>query len=309
MIPVENITDWRGQDVLDAVGEKLGKLEEVYFDGETDEPTFAAVKSGHVLQVASRSCRSRGRASGATTCAWTGAKGEFKKAPSLRHRRRADAGRRGRDLPALRPRVHARRRGRPPPREALAPDRDEARADRGDLARGDQPLLLVAQLRARAASGRGRRPARARRGRTRAPAPRGSGRPSTGARASRRRGRRAACRCRRGRATRPRRARRARSTSNSSITSRAPWRITSDRRRSDWPSGTTWCSETIATAASNVRGGASRSSSATGSTPSRALGVDRGDVVAGVAQTAASSPSPAPISSTRAGGGGSAART
>ena len=38
MIPVENITDWRGQDVLDVVGEKLGKLEEVYFDGETDLP-------------------------------------------------------------------------------------------------------------------------------------------------------------------------------------------------------------------------------------------------------------------------------
>ncbi len=46
MIPVENITDWRGQDVLDAVGDKLGKLEEIYFDGETDEPVFAAVKSG-----------------------------------------------------------------------------------------------------------------------------------------------------------------------------------------------------------------------------------------------------------------------
>jgi hypothetical protein len=48
MIPVENIADWRGQDVLDSVGEKLGKFEEVYFDGETDEPAFAAVKSGLV---------------------------------------------------------------------------------------------------------------------------------------------------------------------------------------------------------------------------------------------------------------------
>ena len=32
MIAVENITDWRGQDVVDAVGEKLGKLEHVYFN-------------------------------------------------------------------------------------------------------------------------------------------------------------------------------------------------------------------------------------------------------------------------------------
>jgi sporulation protein YlmC with PRC-barrel domain len=48
MIPVENIADWRGQEVVDRTGEKLGKLEEVYFDGETDEPAFAAVKSGLV---------------------------------------------------------------------------------------------------------------------------------------------------------------------------------------------------------------------------------------------------------------------
>ena len=51
MIAVENITDWRGQDVLDPVGEKLGKLEEVYFDGETDDPTFAAVKTGLVSKT------------------------------------------------------------------------------------------------------------------------------------------------------------------------------------------------------------------------------------------------------------------
>ncbi len=48
MIPVENITDWRGQDVVDRTGDKLGKLDEVYFDGETDDPAFAAVKSGLV---------------------------------------------------------------------------------------------------------------------------------------------------------------------------------------------------------------------------------------------------------------------
>ena len=48
MIPVENITDWRGQEVVDPNGEKLGKLEEIYFDGETDEPVFGAVKTGLV---------------------------------------------------------------------------------------------------------------------------------------------------------------------------------------------------------------------------------------------------------------------
>src|SRR3954466_8966998 len=48
MIPIENIADWKGQEVVDPNGEKLGKLEEGYYDGETDEPAFAAVKSGLV---------------------------------------------------------------------------------------------------------------------------------------------------------------------------------------------------------------------------------------------------------------------
>ena len=83
MIPVENITDWRGQDVVDAVGEKLGKLEEIYFDGETDEPVFAAVKSGRSQQEPHARAAGARRASGATTCASTARKAEFKKAPSF----------------------------------------------------------------------------------------------------------------------------------------------------------------------------------------------------------------------------------
>jgi len=45
-IPVEDIKEWRGEDVVDLHGDKLGKLEEVYYDTETDAPAFAAVKSG-----------------------------------------------------------------------------------------------------------------------------------------------------------------------------------------------------------------------------------------------------------------------
>src|SRR3954451_8588134 len=45
-IPAENIADWKGKDVLDPDGEKLGKLEELYYDGETDMPSFVAVKTG-----------------------------------------------------------------------------------------------------------------------------------------------------------------------------------------------------------------------------------------------------------------------
>jgi hypothetical protein len=42
----EDIKQWRGEDVIDRTGEKLGKLDEVYYDTETDEPGFGAVKSG-----------------------------------------------------------------------------------------------------------------------------------------------------------------------------------------------------------------------------------------------------------------------
>jgi hypothetical protein len=45
-ILIEDVKEWRGQDVVDAAGDKLGKLEEVYYDTETDAPAFAAVKSG-----------------------------------------------------------------------------------------------------------------------------------------------------------------------------------------------------------------------------------------------------------------------
>ena len=82
MIPVENITDWRGQDVLDAVGEKLGKLEEIYFDGETDTPVFAAVKSGRLSK--NLTLVPLGEASvGRDYVRVNRAKGEFKKAPSF----------------------------------------------------------------------------------------------------------------------------------------------------------------------------------------------------------------------------------
>ena len=38
--------DWRGKDVLDRDGEKIGKLEDVYIDTETDVEEFGTVKEG-----------------------------------------------------------------------------------------------------------------------------------------------------------------------------------------------------------------------------------------------------------------------
>jgi sporulation protein YlmC with PRC-barrel domain len=82
MIAVENITDWHGQDVVDAAGEKLGKLEQVYFDGETDEPTFVAVKSGLVSKNITLVPLERASV-GRDYVRVNRAKGEFKKAPSF----------------------------------------------------------------------------------------------------------------------------------------------------------------------------------------------------------------------------------
>jgi hypothetical protein len=45
-IAAENLADWRGQSVVDPDGEKIGSLEELFYDGETDTPAFIAVKSG-----------------------------------------------------------------------------------------------------------------------------------------------------------------------------------------------------------------------------------------------------------------------
>ncbi|MGO9971585.1 MAG: PRC-barrel domain-containing protein [Solirubrobacteraceae bacterium] len=43
---VERIESWSGQDVLDSGGEKVGRLDEVYYDPATSEPVLLSVKHG-----------------------------------------------------------------------------------------------------------------------------------------------------------------------------------------------------------------------------------------------------------------------
>jgi hypothetical protein len=45
---VESIESWRGQDVLDSAGEKVGRLEEVYYDAAGDEPVLISIKHGRL---------------------------------------------------------------------------------------------------------------------------------------------------------------------------------------------------------------------------------------------------------------------
>jgi sporulation protein YlmC with PRC-barrel domain len=43
-----SVADWQGKVLLDVNGEKIGKLEDVYVDVETDVPQFATVKEGFI---------------------------------------------------------------------------------------------------------------------------------------------------------------------------------------------------------------------------------------------------------------------
>jgi hypothetical protein len=42
----QNFAEWRGTDLVDCDGDKIGKLEDVYVDVETDEAIFGTVKEG-----------------------------------------------------------------------------------------------------------------------------------------------------------------------------------------------------------------------------------------------------------------------
>ncbi len=46
MVEAADIREWRGHDVVDAEGHKIGELEAVYVDTSTDQPAFATVTVG-----------------------------------------------------------------------------------------------------------------------------------------------------------------------------------------------------------------------------------------------------------------------
>src|SRR5437588_11498738 len=43
-----NVAEWHGKKLFDRNGERIGKLQDVYVDVETDEPQFATVKEGFI---------------------------------------------------------------------------------------------------------------------------------------------------------------------------------------------------------------------------------------------------------------------
>ena len=46
MASTQNMSEWRGKPLVDRDGEKLGKLEDVYVETDTDEQLFGTIKEG-----------------------------------------------------------------------------------------------------------------------------------------------------------------------------------------------------------------------------------------------------------------------
>ena len=43
-----SVAEWHGKMLIDRDGEKIGKLQDIYVDVETDEPQFGTVKEGFI---------------------------------------------------------------------------------------------------------------------------------------------------------------------------------------------------------------------------------------------------------------------
>src|SRR3954462_6347647 len=46
MPDTQTIAEWKGQDLLDADGDKIGTIDEIYIDSRTEQPEWALVKTG-----------------------------------------------------------------------------------------------------------------------------------------------------------------------------------------------------------------------------------------------------------------------
>ena len=48
MTSTQDMSEWRGKALIDRDGEKLGKLEDVYVDTDSDEQLFGTIKEGMI---------------------------------------------------------------------------------------------------------------------------------------------------------------------------------------------------------------------------------------------------------------------
>ena len=82
MSKVAEVYQWRGRTVVDRDGEKIGKLDEIYLDRETNEPEWALVKTG-LLGTKSSFVPLKGAAPAEDDVRVAHAKGQVKDAPSV----------------------------------------------------------------------------------------------------------------------------------------------------------------------------------------------------------------------------------
>ena len=82
MSKVAEVYQWRGRTVVDRDGEKIGKLDEIYLDRETNEPEWALVKTG-LLGTKSSFVPLTGAASADDDVRVAHGKGQVKDAPSV----------------------------------------------------------------------------------------------------------------------------------------------------------------------------------------------------------------------------------
>jgi len=129
--------DWRGRKVLDRDGDKLGKLEAVYLDRQTDEPKWGLVKGGPF------------RASKLVPLDEASDNGKELRIPVARGRvKRASEASAGEELSAREEAElddhygttsSGERSSEAPPQSDQTKERDMSSQDRGDRARQDEP--------------------------------------------------------------------------------------------------------------------------------------------------------------------------
>jgi hypothetical protein len=83
MFETADIREWRGHDVVDVDGHKIGTLEAVYVDTGTDEPSFGTVKVGLPTRNRLVFASLAGATVGPEYVRLTHAKKQVKRAPSI----------------------------------------------------------------------------------------------------------------------------------------------------------------------------------------------------------------------------------
>lgn len=79
---IERIEDWIGQDVVDPAGEKVGKLQDLYYAAGSEDPVAASVRTGTLSKSLTLVPLERARAARSyLRVAYD--KGMFKKAPDV----------------------------------------------------------------------------------------------------------------------------------------------------------------------------------------------------------------------------------